>query len=151
MAKRIKYHIGDIILVPVCDMEGWLPARILRQYKATALIEVYGSDIIMESSGFNKEKMFSQKPILTMWCYDAVIKTGEWTIVGNEPVIQYEDIYFWTKDNSLGYILLKGDENGKGEFTGIAISMEEIKNYNPYGITNEFALPEDLAKIINSK
>lgn len=141
MAKRIKYKIGDIFIVPLeNNLNG--AGRILKNNKATVLIELYKIKPFIDSSEFNYEEAIKDKPIVMAWCYDDAIRKGEWQIIDNKPAdIDIDMPYFWHHDAVDGkYYIQKGTKDSFRTFgERIEISKEQINEYDAEGIGNEIS------------
>ncbi|NLD46555.1 MAG: hypothetical protein GX660_05075 [Clostridiaceae bacterium] len=141
MAKRIRYKIGDIFLVPLeNDLNG--VGRVLKNDQATIFIELYKIKPIRDVSEFDFEEAIKNKPLVMKWCYDDGVRKGEWTIFDNKPVDEEIDMpYFWSQDcGNWKYFIRKGTSDSfdtAGE--RIEISKEDIDKYEPYGIGNEIS------------
>ncbi|SEO40860.1 hypothetical protein [Paenibacillus sp. OV219] len=153
MPRRIKYNIGDLILIPIAGREDKLVGRILAKDEATVLIEVFTMEPIMAVSEFDYEKVKLKKRLVTEWCYDSAIKRGEWGIISNElePLTNYGGINYWTLDANGKFYLVKGTDKVDGEYTGIEISREEVSNCNPYGIGSVTSLPIYISKLLEKR
>lgn len=141
MAKRIKYKIGDIFIVPLEDnLKG--AGRVLKIDEATVLLEFYRIKPFICSSEFNYEEAIKDKPIVMAWCYDDAIRRGEWQVVDNKPIdIDIDMPYFWYQDSGDGkYYIQKGSMDSFETFgERIEISKEQISEYDSYGIGNEIS------------
>jgi hypothetical protein len=141
MAKRIRYNIGDVFLI---ELENGLKGagRVLKKDMATIFIELYRIKPIKDKLEFDFNATIKEKPISMIWCYDNGLKSGEWEIINNKAIEgEIKMPYFCTYDSGYKkYFLVKGTDTYLGEDTGIEISKDEIKNYEPYGILDEIAV-----------
>ena len=102
MAKRIKYKIGDVFLIPISDKLSGV-GRVLRKNMSTILIEMYQMKPIKNIHEYRRENILSSKPLVIHWCYDDGIKSGIWQIVDYQEVPdKIEMPYFWTQDAGNG-------------------------------------------------
>lgn len=134
MAKKDKYKIGDVFLI---NLENGLycVGRILKKDARTVFLEIYKTKPIKGKDELDFEKIKALIPWVKTWCYDRGLVNGEWKIIANVPVEISEMPFFWTQDGSnRKYYLVKGTDECTGKFTGIEISKEDTKNYEPYGI-----------------
>ena len=139
MAKRIKYKIGDVFLVPLNE-ELYGVGRVLRKDHATILIELYRMMPIKSMEEYDYVKISKEKPLVMGWCYDDVIREGRWQIIDNREVPDKLDMpYFWTYDSGyMKYYIVKGSEESciaRGE--EYEIKKEDILKYHSNGIGNE--------------
>lgn len=141
MARRIKYKLGDVFLVPLeNDLYG--VGRILRKDEATILVEMYRIKPIRDLSEYDYSEVTKEEPIMVNWMYDTAIKRGTWEIIDNQPVPEHIDMpYFWYRDwSDLKYYVEKGSEESYctvGE--RVEISKKDIEDckYCGSGIANE--------------
>lgn len=142
MAKRIRYKIGDIFLIPLeNDLYG--VGRVLKKDLATIFIELYHIKPIKVASEFDFKEAKSKKPIIMKWCYDDGLRKGEWTIFDNKPVEEEIDMpYFWSQDiGDMKYFIRKGSSDSfDTEGERIEIPKEDIDKYEAYGIGNEISV-----------
>lgn len=141
MARRVRYKIGDIFLVP---LEGNLKGvgRVLKNNEATIFIELYHIKPIKDASEFDFGDALKQKPIMMTWCYDDALRKGEWEIIDNKPVEgEIEMPFFWQQDaGDKKYYIRKGTNDSFRTFGDrIEISKDEINRYEPGGIGNEIS------------
>lgn len=141
MAKRIRFKIGDLFLVPLEDnLKG--VGRVLIIDQATVFIELYCIKPISDICEFNYEEAIKEKPIVMHWCYDDGLIKGEWQIIDNKPIEgEIEIPYFWTQDaGDKKYYIRKGTNNSYETFGDrIEISKDDIYKYEPYGIGNQIS------------
>lgn len=137
MAKRIRYNIGDIFLIPV-EEHLYGAGRILKKKERTVLIELFQIKPIGNNVFFDINSIKGNKPVSMNWCFDTAIKNGEWEIVNNFPLErEIGSLYFWTQDyGNNKYYLFEGTNSYSDKFTGIEISEEERVNYESYGIAD---------------
>ncbi|QAA31100.1 Imm26 family immunity protein [Clostridium manihotivorum] len=143
MAKRIKYKIGDIFLIPL-DEQLNAVAKVIKNHLATVFIIIYKVKPIKADEVIHIDTLSDDNHILMRWSYDSALKSGEWKIIGNSSVSdEFEMPYFRTNDARGVYYLIKGTDTHMGEKEAIEVSEQEAmeKGY-PYGITNEIALPK---------
>ena len=141
MAKRIKYKIGDVFLIPISDKLSGV-GRVLRKNMSTILIEMYQMKPIKNIHEYRRENILSSKPLVIHWCYDDGIKSGIWQIVDYQEVPdKIEMPYFWTQDAGNGkYFISKGTESSfRTDAKYIEISKEETYQYETEGIGNEIS------------
>ena len=141
MARRIKYKIGDVFLIPLTE-ELYGVGRVLRKCYDTILIELYSMNPIKNVSEYKYENVSVNKPLVIHWCYDDGIRLGLWKIVDNQPVPEKIDMpYFWTQDAGNGkYFISKGTEDSfRTEAEHIEISKKETYQYETEGIGNEIS------------
>jgi hypothetical protein len=141
MAKRIKFKIGDIFIVPLeNNLKG--AGRVLRIDKATVLIELYKIKPFIDSSEFNFEEAIKEKPLVIAWCYNDAIRKGEWPIIDNKlPEDDIDMPYFWHQDAcDKKFYIRKGTKDSFRTFgERIEISKEQISEYDPEGIGTEIS------------
>lgn len=141
MAKRIKYKIGDVFLIPLKDdLKGI--GRVLKKDESTVLIELYNIKPLKVVNEYDFEEATKKEPLVIHWSYDDALRKGIWEIIDNQPVPKEIDMpYFWTQDaGDMKYYIYKGSQDSY-EISGgrKEISKEEIMQYNPYGIGNEIS------------
>ena len=141
MAKRIKYKIGDVFLVPLNE-ELYGVGRVLRKDHATILIELYKMMPIKSMEEYDYVKISKEKPLVMGWCYDDAVRKGEWQIIDNREVPDKLDMpYFWSYDSGyMKYYVRKGSEESciaRGE--RYEIKKEDLIKYHVNGIGNEIS------------
>lgn len=141
MAKRIKYKIGDVFLVPLNE-ELYGAGRVLRKDHDTVLIELYKMMPVKSVEEYDYVKVSKEKPLVMGWCYDDAIKKGEWQIIDNREVPDKLDMpYFWSYDSGyMKYYVRKGSEESciaRGE--RYEIKKEDILKYHSNGIESEIS------------
>ena len=141
MAKRIKYKMGDLFIVPLVDnLKG--VGRVLNKDEDTILIELYHMKPIEDKLEFDYESASKEKPLIITWCYDDGIKKGFWEVFDNRPVLgEIEMPYFWYDDSGYKkYFISKGEWSSyRIKEESIEIAKEDINKYEPYGIGNEIS------------
>ncbi|NLD46554.1 MAG: hypothetical protein GX660_05070 [Clostridiaceae bacterium] len=141
MAKRIRYKIGDIFLVPLeDDLNG--VGRILKKDQATIFIELYKIKPIKDVSEFNFEEVIREKPLAMSWCYDSLIKKGEWIIIDNKPIEEEIEMpLFWHIDSGdMKYYIRKGMPDCFETFgERVEISKDDIDKYEGEGIGDGYS------------
>lgn len=139
MTKRIRYKIGDIFLVPLEDDRKGV-GRVLINSQATVFIELYRIKPINDASEFHYEEAIKEPPIVRHWCYDDALRTGEWEIIDNRPIVGEIDMpYFWHQDaGDKRYYIRKGKRDSyRTSEERIEILKEETHKYEITGIGSE--------------
>lgn len=141
MAKKVRYKIGDIFLVPLeNNLKG--VGRVLKNNAATVFIELYRIRPINKAYEFIYEEVVKEKPIVMTWCYDDALRKGMWEIIDNKPVEkELEMPYFWTQDAGDKKFYIRKGTNDSHRTYGerIEITKEDINKYESYGIGNEIS------------
>lgn len=141
MAKRIKYKIGDVFLVPLNE-ELYGVGRVLRKDHDTVLIELYSMIPIKSVEEYDYAEVSKEEPLVMGWCYDDAVKRGEWQIIDNQEVADKLNMpYFWTFDAGyMKYYIVRGSEESciaRGE--EYEIKKEDVVKYHINGIGNEIS------------
>ena len=141
MAKKIKFNLGDIFLVPL-EENLYGVGRVLKINLATVLVELYYMKPIKDVADFNFDEAKMRKPIVMAWCYDDGLRNGNWRIFGNKPINEEIEMpYFWTQDAAnKKYSIRRGTPDSfmtYGEH--IEIRKEDIDKYDMFGIGNEIS------------
>lgn len=143
MAKRIKFNLGDVIVIPL-ENDLYTVGRIMKSLHDSVFILVYKISPVKNADEINIDELYKEKDILMTWCYDTVIKKNIWPIIGNIPVEpDFKMPYFSTDDGLGNYHLIRDD--GDPDFVRpplIKVSKEESLKYYSYGVSNEYALPK---------
>lgn len=141
MAKRIRYKIGDIFLVPLeGDLYG--VGRVLNKDQATVFIELYHIKPIKVAFEFDFNEAIKKKPLVMSWCYDCLIKKGEWIIIDNKSIEEEIEMpFFWHQDlGDMKYYIRKGMPDCFETFgERIEISKDDIDKYEGEGIGDGYS------------
>lgn len=135
MAKRVKYKIGDVFMVPLNNrMYG--AGRILKISKSTVFVELYEMPAVATPQEINESVIKNYKPLFMRWCYADIVRTGKWAIIYNCPIDKDVEMpYFW--DYDIGYkkyFIQKGTDTFRCEGEMIEIQETEKDNYENSGI-----------------
>lgn len=139
MARKVKYKIGDVFLVPL-EENFYGVGRVLKNSKATIFVELYRMKPIQNADEYHFGNVSKEPPIIRHWCYDTGIREGTWKIIDYQPVEGEIDMpFFWKQDaGDKKYYIRKGS-NDSFHTIGerIEIPKADIHNYELNGIGNE--------------
>lgn len=144
MAKKIKYKVGDVFVVPLENGIGY--GRILIENRPFIFCEFY---YITPSKKYSIEDLRDKKTVLSVWCANHGLNEGKWTVIGNIPIEDKLKVPYLLKVDLLNPkkkylvpadVFMKDDE----ENYYIKATQDQIKNAKPqpYGLFGDVAAQE---------